>query len=69
MFMLMFTFQFQAKVNATGYMLSGDYKYIAFESNYTKVRMKQMFFCFSCAFVLCSCTLKVENHQNQTTKV
>ncbi|MEQ2289286.1 hypothetical protein AMECASPLE_031390 [Ameca splendens] len=27
-----------AKVEATDYWLSGDHKYIAFESNYTKVR-------------------------------
>ena len=25
-------------MDASGYLLSGDYKYIAFESNYTKVR-------------------------------
>lgn len=32
------SFLFQAQVEATDYLLSGDYKYIAFESNYTKVR-------------------------------
>lgn len=28
----------QAQVEATDYLLSGDYRYVAFESNYTKVR-------------------------------
>uniref|UniRef100_A0A671YH73 Fibroblast activation protein, alpha n=1 Tax=Sparus aurata TaxID=8175 RepID=A0A671YH73_SPAAU len=33
-----------AQVDASGYLLSGDYKYIAFESNYTKVRNSLLMF-------------------------
>lgn len=33
----------QAQVEATDYLLSGDYRYVAFESNYTKVRKCPLF--------------------------